>query len=405
MVHLLDKNKRLFLTSYMEFDPFDSANTADPYPTYRWLLDHAPVHYSPSRDFWAISRYEDVKAAIMDHQRYSSAAGVRIDDLLALAGPSPLTMDPPRHGLLRNLVRKPFSVRAVADLNAMVEQNVSRLLSQMLDVGGELEVVSRFAKLLPVAVICELLGVPAEDAPMLKAWADAMLETVPGQVGSTPAAIEGATALRAYWLQALSQRRATPREDILSAIATAIVEEGPLSEDEQVGMCNLVFEAGNATTGTLIANAILALGAHPAQKQWLHLHLDQLPSAIEEFLRWESPVQSLMRVTTQEVHLHGQSIPAGSRVLLLLGAANRDPAVWEAPDQLRLDREVVRHLAFGEGIHHCLGAPLARLEAPIALRAFLNVVPDYEVTSLTRFHDVSMRTLKALTISPTKVAA
>jgi len=401
-------NKRLFFTSEMEFDPFDGANTEDPYPTYRWLLDQAPAYYNPDRDFWAISRLQDVKSAVMDHQTYSSAAGVRIDDLLALAGPSPLTMDPPRHGLLRNLVRKPFAVRAVAELADMVEGNVDRILADLLEdlpAAGELEVVSRFAKLVPVAVICELLGVPAEDAPMLKGWADAMLETVPGQTGSTPAAIDGARNLRSYWVQALGARRAQPQDDILSAIATAVVQDGPLPEDEQVGMCNLVFEAGNATTGTLIANAILALGTHPAQLDWLQQHPDHLPGAIEEFLRWESPVQTLMRVTTTEVLLHGARIPAGSRVLLVLGAANRDGRVWDAPDELRLDREVVRNLAFGEGIHHCLGAPLARLEAPIALRSFLSAIPEYQVGAVTRFHDVSMRTLKSLTITAQTVAA
>jgi len=401
----LDKNKRLFLTSIMDFDPFDGANTEDPYPTYRWLLEQAPVHYSQGRDFWAISRLADVKSALMDHARYSSAAGVRIDDLLALAGPSPLTMDPPRHGLLRNLVRKPFSVRAMADLTPMIEQNVERLLADLLATGSELEVVTGFAKLLPVAVICELLGVPVDEAPMLKRWADAMLETVPGQVGSTPAAIDGAANLRSYWLAALDAKRARPGEDILSTVATAVVDGEPLSHDEQVGMCNLVFEAGNATTGTLIANAILALGTHPDQMRWLREHPEGMPGAIEEFLRWESPVQSLMRVTTEEVALNGMSIPAGSRVLLLLGAANRDPAVWEQPDELRLDREILHNLAFGEGIHHCLGAPLARLEAPIALRAFLAAIPAYEVGPATRFHDVSMRTLKALTITPLAVKA
>jgi len=160
-----------------------------------------------------------------------------------------------------------------------------------------------------------------------------------------------------------------------------------------------------ATTGTLIANAILALGTHPAQLDWLRQHPDHLPGAIEEFLRWESPVQTLMRVTTTEVLLHGARIPAGSRVLLVLGAANRDGRVWDAPDELRLDREVVRNLAFGEGIHHCLGAPLARLEAPIALRSFLSAIPEYQVGAVTRFHDVSMRTLKSLTITAQTVAA
>ncbi|MBU6245927.1 MAG: cytochrome P450 [Actinomycetales bacterium] len=384
----------------LTFDPFDAANTADPYPVYQRLLRDAPVYRNQERDFWALSRFDDVKDAIMDWEHYSSAEGVRIDDLLELAGPSPLTMDPPRHALLRNIVRKPFAPRAIAEMTPMIERNVDALLAGLAAESGPYEVVSRFAKLLPVAVICDLLGVPAEDAPMLKGWADAMLETVPGQVGSTPAAIGGASSLRAYWLAALDERRADPRADILTAIATAEVDGSALPADEQVGMCNLVFEAGNATTGTLIANAVLALATYPDQRAWLAAHPECLTGAIEEFLRWESPVQGLMRVTKQDVEVHGVRIPAGQRVLLVLGAANRDPSVWQAPDELRLDREVIRNLAFGEGIHHCLGAPLARLEAPIALERFLAAFPDYRVQDVTRFHDVSMRTLKALWIEP-----
>lgn len=380
------------------FDPFDAANTADPYPVYQRLLRDAPVYRNQERDFWALSRFDDVKDAIMDWERYSSAEGVRIDDLLELAGPSPLTMDPPRHALLRAIVRKPFAPRAIAELAPKIERNVETLLAPLVTESGPVEIVTRFAKLLPVAVICDLLGLPADDAPMLKGWADAMLETVPGQVGSTPAARESASHLRAYWLAELSDRGSHPRSDILTAIATAEVEGGPLPIDEQVGMCNLVFEAGNATTGTLIANAILALAMHPEQRSWLAANPEGMAGAIEEFLRWESPVQGLMRVTRQAVQVHGTRIPAGQRVLLVLGAANRDPSIWPSPDDLRLDREVIRNLAFGEGIHHCLGAPLARLEAPIALERFLGAFPDYRVRDVTRFHDVSMRTLKALWI-------
>ena len=387
----------------IDFDPFAHENTNDPFPTYQRLLIEAPAYHNADRNFWAISRFEDVKAALMDWDTYSSAEGVRIDSLLDLAGPSPLTMDPPRHSHLRNLLRKPFAPRGVAELEDMVEQTAADLLKD-LELESNIEVVSRFAKLLPVAVICQLLGVPTSDAKMLKGWADSMLETVPGQEGSTPAALRGAQQLKGYWLEQLTERRERPRDDILTSIATALVEGEPLPVAEQVGMCNLVFEAGNATTGTLIANSILALGTHPEQRAWLAANPDHLTDAIEEFLRWESPVQALMRVTKRPVNLHGVEIPIGARVLLVIGAANRDPDVWDTPDELLLNRPLVRHLAFGDGIHHCLGAPLARLEAPIALRQFMVKFPSYEIASVTRFHDVSMRTLKALSIVPTQPA-
>ncbi len=383
----------------IDYDPFAHENTQDPFPSYQRLLAEAPVYHNDNRDFWAISRYDDVKAALLDWENYSSAEGVRIDSLLELAGPSPLTMDPPRHGHLRNLLRKPFAPQGIADLAVVVEQTVATLLDDLVD-EQEFEVVTRFAKLLPVVVICRLMGVPDGEAITLKGWADAMLETIPGHEGSTPEALRGAEQLREYWLEQLSERRVAPRDDILTIIATALVDDEPLTVAEQIGMCNLVFEAGNATTGTLLANSILALGTHPEQMDFFAANPDDLTKAIEEFLRWESPVQALMRVTKKPVTLHGVEIPAGARVLLVIGAANRDPRVWESPDELRLNRPFIRHLAFGYGIHLCIGATLARLEAPIALRHFIDRYPSYEVTSVSRFHDVSMRTLRSLSIRP-----
>ena len=380
----------------INFDPFSSESITDPYPTYQRLLAEAPVFHNAERDVWAISRFDDVKGLVQDWERLSSAQGVRIDDLLELAGPSPLTMDPPRHALLRALVRKPFTHRAMASLEPMVERSVNELLDAIS--GDTFDAISEFAKLVPVTIICHLLGVPPHDARMLKSWADAMLETVPGVQGSTPEAITGARNLRTYWTNAIDERRAHPGDDILSVLAVSEVHGVPVPLDEQVGMCNLIFEAGNATTGTLIGNALLALATHPGERDWLEATPEAMPEAIEEFLRWESPVQTLMRVTMTPLTLHGTTIPTGSRVLLVLGAANRDPRVWDEPDELRLSRPVQRNLGFGEGIHHCLGAPLARLEAPIALRAFLERFPSYDVVSSERFNDVTLRALRSLQV-------
>jgi cytochrome P450 len=211
--------------------------------------------------------------------------------------------------------------------------------------------------------------------------------------------------MRAYWTEALDRRRAQQHSDLIASIAATEVDGEPIPLDEQVGMCNLIFEAGNATTGTLIANALHALAVFGSERNWLREHPEKMASAIEEFLRFESPVQSLLRVTRADVTLHDTTIPAGETVLLVLGAANRDPRIWSEPDRLDLARPVQSHLAFGEGIHHCLGAPLARLEAPIAVSLFLDTYPDYSVTSVERFHDVSMRTLKSLVVAPGAIAA
>lgn len=381
------------------YDPFSAEDMADPYPAYRWLLHSKPVFHNAERDLWVISRHADVTDCVNDWRRFSSAEGVRVDDLLELAGPSVLTMDPPRHGHLRSLVRKQFGVREIRSLEGTVTENVEYLLDA-LPAASEFDVAKAFAKLLPVRVICGMLGVPMEDASMLKSWADAMLEATPGQVGASASAIEAATLTRGYWTEALAQRRAKPADDLLTAIALGEVDGAVMPLDEQIGMCNLVFEAGNATTGTLIGNAILALGERPEQRQWLRENPAAMPDALEEMLRWEAPVQVLMRVTLEEVEIHGERIPKGARVVLALGAANRDPRVWDKPDELDLTRVPLKNLAFGEGIHHCLGAPLARLEAPVALNAFLGRFPDYRITSFERFNEVSLRTLKSLVVAP-----
>jgi cytochrome P450 len=381
------------------YDPFSPENTADPYPVYQAMLEHAPVYRNDERRFWALTRYDDVRSAILDWQHFSSAEGVRIDDLLELAGPSPLTMDPPRHGVLRNVVRRPFAPRETRALTDRVTDIATALLHANSG-RAQFDAVTEFAKLLPVKVIATMMGVADEDTLMLKGWADQMLETVPGVVGTPDAARTAAVNMREYWTDQLRQRGNDDRQDIIASIAAAEVDGDAIGLDEQIGMCNLVFEAGNATTGTLIANALHALATFEAQREWLIANPDLMPQAIEEFLRFESPVQSLLRVTRADLELHDRTIPAGETVLLVLGAANRDPRVWDRPDTLELSRAVQSHLAFGEGIHHCLGAPLARLEAPIAVSLFLETFPNYVVSSVERFHDVSMRTLKSLVVEP-----
>jgi hypothetical protein len=385
-------------TSELSYDPFDAATNADPYPIYRRLLSERPLYYNPERDLWVLSRFADVQAALNDPTTYSSAGGVRADDLLELAGPSPLTTDPPRHGLMRNVVRPLFAPRVMRSLEPTIERSVERLM-RTLEGRTQFDVAKDFAKLVPVTVICHLLGVPVEDARMLKMWADAMLETVPGSPSATPAAWAASASVRAYWLDALRARRSRPAEDILTAVSAAQVDGAVLSVDEQVGICNLIFEAGNATTGSLISNAMLALAGFKDRKAWLVANPDGIAGAIEEFVRWESPVQSLLRTTTRAVALYDTVIPVGARLLLQLGAANRDPRVWDDPDTLDLSRPQRRNLGFGEGIHFCLGAPLARLEAPVALTAFISRYPEYSIISVERFHDVGLRTLGSLVIA------
>jgi cytochrome P450 len=373
------------------YDPFSHGFQEDPYAIYRTLLEGAPVYRNEERDFWALSRFDDIQQACRAWELYSSSAGVRVDDLLEIAGPSILTMDPPLHDVLRNVVRESFQLRALAAL----EDEVTRIAEELIDgLAGddEIDLAGGFAKRLPVLVMCGLMGVPGEDAARLKGWGDDLLECADG-TGTTDHARAAATSLRAYWSQQLADRRRSPSDDLIGWLAQADLEP-----DQEIGMCNLLFEAGNSTTGGLVGNAMHALAEHPEQRALLTSDLDQLPQAIEEILRFDSPVQNQMRLCTADTELHGVAIPEGSAVMLVLGAGNRDPRAWHEPEKLLLDRPVKRNLAFGEGIHHCLGAPLARLEGRVALRLLLTRWPDFEVVEAERFHDVTLRTFKHLVI-------
>jgi cytochrome P450 len=236
---------------------------------------------------------------------------------------------------------------------------------------------------------------------MLKGWGDAILERVPDDHSTPQPAREAAALMRAYFEEQIAARRRSGvgGGDLVSVLLRGRVDGEPLTGEELVGHCYLLFIAGNATTAALIGNGTLVLARHPAERARLAADAGLGEQAVEELLRFESPVQNMGRTTTRELDLHGTTIPEGSRVLLLIGAANRDPRAFDEPDRLDLGRRIRRHLAFGEGIHHCLGARLARLEGRIALRTLVERFPDYEVAEVERFRDVTERSLSRLVIS------
>jgi cytochrome P450 len=378
------------------YDPFSRAAQIDPYPIYRALLEDVPVYRNRERDFWAVSRFADVQGAFRDWKAFSSAGGVTVDELLALTGPSFLTMDPPRHELLREIVREPFRPKAVAALAACVGAHARRLLDGLE--ADRVDVTAAFARRLPVLVICELLGLPTRDEPVLKTWSVALLERAPDDDRTPAAARSAAASMRAYFEEHLAKRRSRGGDDLLSHLVSGRVDGEPLPHEELVGACFLLFEAGNTTTTSLLANALLALAEHPEERARLARDPASVETAVEEILRFESPVQNMGRIATRDVTLHGTTIPAGSRVLLLIGAANRDPRIWANPDRLDLMREPRRNLAFGDGIHHCIGAPLARLEARVGLNAVLERFPEYELVECERSQDVTQRNLRRLVL-------
>ena len=273
----------------VEYDPTGRATQADPYPAYRLLLEHAPVYRNQPRDFYALSRYADVQSAFRDWRTFSNAGGVTVDELLALTGPSFLTMDPPRHDLVRAVVREPFRPKALAALEERIRVHACDLLDPL---EGEVEMMTAFAERLPVLVVCELLGFPLADELVLKSWSNAILERVPDDDRTPDAARTAAGAMREYFVEQLANRRRHPGMDILSLLVTARPGGEPLPHEELVGTCFLLFEAGNSTTTALLGTSILLLGPEPAQRRWFARNPGGRMGAIEELLRFESPVRT-----------------------------------------------------------------------------------------------------------------
>ena len=355
----------------LRFDPLMGGTDEDPYPLYECLREAHPVHYDPGLDFYAVSRYDDVQEVSRDWRRFSSADGIDIDGTGDYFGPNFVNSDPPRHRLVRSVFQHRFSPGAVRDaLEPIVRTEVDRLLRSFAD-RSEVDLGREFCWPLPFAVACRLLGFPPEDEDFLRDASARFEERHPGELVPPATAETAAAELREYVSELAGTRRRDPRGDLVSALATARLDGRPLPHDEVVGNAFALFNAGTQTTACLLSTAIAQLLDRPGLCRWLATDLGRVAPAVEEFLRFESPIQHFRRTSVEDVCMHGTEIVAGSTVLLLYGAANRDPRVWTDPARLDVQREPHRHLAFGDGIHHCLGAPIARLEARLALEAIL----------------------------------
>ena len=360
------------------WDPFTHSTLDDPFTTYRLMRDDHPVYHDATRDVWALTRFEDVQAAARDWRTYSNAAGVDLDDTTDVFGPGNfIDSDPLRHDELRALVRHQFTPRSIAELESGIRERVRTLLAPVLEAGGG-DIVPALAWPLPVATVCDVVGFPATDAPQLQAWVAAAIHRRPGEGRSPPSARRAVSEMHDYFVQLAADRRRGPREDLLSSIANGEAGGSRLSS-EIVGLCTLLSVAGSETTFSLIGNAVWLLASHPAQRRRLVDDPSTISAVLEEVLRVESPVQYLGRVATRDVELHDRTIPAGKRVALVFGAANRDERRWADPDTFEVTRPSKRNLAFGEGIHHCLGAPLARLEGRVVLEELVRTMPDFSL--------------------------
>ncbi len=344
----------------------------DPFPWYRMMRTSVPVARVPQGGMSLVFRYDDVQRVLSEHATFSSQARPQGQMPQHPLGASIISTDPPRHRQLRGLVSQAFTPRAVARLEPRIAEIVEQLLDEVVD-RGEMDVIEDLAYPLPVIVIAELLGIPPADRATFKQWSDAVVTGARGAPGTDGLAQRAAlqAEMNAYFARMIEERRRDPRDDLISGLLAAQIEGEHLSEMELLGFCSLLLVAGNETTTNLIGNAIMCFDEQPEAMERLRAQPALLPSAIEEVLRYRSPVQAMFRWVASDTELSGETLRQGERVIAFIGSANRDETQFPEADQFDIERTPNRHLAFGQGIHFCLGAPLARLEARIALRAML----------------------------------
>jgi cytochrome P450 len=365
---------------------------ANPYPLYHMLREHDPVFWDEAAQRWVLTRYTDAVTALRDPRlsaaRFIASMDWVPDAMLDMLGPpiraltrQILFLDPPDHTRLRSLMVKAFTPRIVEAMRSHIQHIVDDLLDKVLP-NGQMELIHDFAYPLPAIVIAEMLGVPPEDHQQFTRWTGnfgSILESNDLSLEQAIKAFLGVSEFMDYFRAIIAQRRIEPGDDLIQAFLNA--EEGGhmLSEEELLGNCVLLLAAGHGTTTHLIGNGLLALLQHPHQYQLLKDNPNLISLAAMELLRYDGPVQATARHVSEDITIDGKHITAGQRVIISLGAANRDPAQFSEPDTLNLYRQENRHLAFGHGIHYCLGAPLARLEAEIAFNTLLRRLQQPQV--------------------------
>lgn len=387
------------MTDDLYWDPFDTEIDTDPYPIWKQLRDEAPVYRNDELDFWAYSRYDDVEAAHRDFRTYSSSHGT----VLELMGPEPIPtaqmifLDPPEHDTLRALVSRAFTPRRVNGLEDTIRGICAELLDAHRD-GPGFDFVQDFGALLPSMVISELIGVPAIDREEVRHHIDQVFHIEPGVGMINDVSLVARIWLHEYFLELVRERRAHPCDDMVSALVAAEIttDDGTtrrLTDEESVDFTNLLVSAGTETVARLLGWAALLLDEHPDQRTRLAADPSLLPNAIEEMLRYEAPSPVQGRYTMAPVELHGTQVPAGSRVLLLTGSAGRDERRYPDAHLFDINRRFDTHVSFGFGIHFCLGASLARLEARVALEEALARFPEWEVdhSGVVRLHTSTVR--------------
>jgi cytochrome P450 len=415
----------------IRYDPFSAEVRANPFPHYAQLREEAPVHQLPG-GLWAVSRYEECSFVMRNADLFSSSAtrlmmmgglqsGMRADEetlrkerrrkqrelgLESLLGTdegwnenSLISLDPPQHDVVRNIVNRGFTPRQVQRLEPRIHEIAERVIDGILERGEELDLTTNFSTPLPLEVMAELLGVDAADAEDFQRWSEMVISGITGSV-----AVEGPDPLlvtlqelAAYFLEIVEDRRRNPRDDLISVLVAAEESEA-LSAVETVNFATLLLAAGNETTTHLIDNAVLTLLDYPEQHQKLLADPSLVPGWVEETLRFEGPVQLAFRQATRDVELGGQKIPEGDIAIALFGSANRDERVFPDGERYDIFRDTQGHMGFGFGVHFCLGASLARLEATIALETLMRRLPGLRRSGeeLERFDSFLVRGPRSL---------
>jgi cytochrome P450 len=370
------------------FDPFEPGFVASPYEQYDRLRAHDPVHWSELLDGWVLTRHDDVVAVLRDPEVSVELDNARATGVVrmqrerqARTGRSSNTLvllDDPDHNRLRRLLQRPFGPRPVEGVRAMVTARVDAAMAELAP-RGAMDVVGDFAYPLPVAVFNEMLGLPDEDAPRVRAWIQAVARMLDPVIDDDEHARCQALMDEMYdYLDGqIEAKRAAPADDVLTALVQAEEDGDRLTRDELVAQVVTLYVAGHEPTMSLIGTGLLALLRHPDQLALLRSRPDLLPNAVNELLRFDGPNQFVRRIAVRPTTIGERSVAAGDVLYLAIGAANRDPARWHEPDRVRVDRaDAAHHVQFGSGVHHCLGAHLARLQAEVALGALVLRLDD-----------------------------
>ncbi len=374
------------------YDPLYHTPQDDLYEIYRRMRDDHPVYHSERRDVWCLTRFDDVQVAARDWETFSNANGVDLDVPARFFGVGNfIEEDPPRHDVLRKVVRPFFVPKEIAKLEGQIAERVEQLVAGLAG-AGRIDIAQDFAWALPIWAICRLIGVPQADDELVHGLVTKLETRRPGDDAPSESMLSALRELRSYAEDLAEQKRRAPGEDLMSHLVAGEADGAPRRE-EIPGMIVLLFAAGSETTASLLGNTLSLLAEHREAQEALRREPAELIDAvIEESLRMDLPVQYLARQTTTSARVHDVEIPEGADLLLIYGAANRDERHFERAETFDIRRPSQRHLAFGEGIHFCLGAPLARLEARIALPAFLRAIPSYEIEApVERFSNHTIR--------------